>query len=57
MKGPASSTAIVKAIVVRIQPPNWRRGLIGAVGVAFRFNGEEDASRTIVDDFVAADSD
>jgi hypothetical protein len=50
------STAFVKAIVVRTQLPSWRRGLIGAVGVAFRFNGEEDASKFTIEDFIAADS-
>jgi hypothetical protein len=49
------SAASVKAIVVRSQWPSWRRGLIGAVGVAFRFNGEEDPSRSVVEAFVADD--
>jgi hypothetical protein len=50
------STAFVKAIVVRTQWPSWRQGLIGAVGVAFRFNGEEDASKFTIEDFIAAES-
>jgi hypothetical protein len=47
------SAASVKAVVVRSQWPSWRRGLVGAVGAAFRFNGGEDPSRSVVEAFVA----
>ena len=47
------STAVVKAIVVRTQRPSWRRGLPGGVGISFRFNGDEDPNRSVIESFVA----
>jgi hypothetical protein len=50
------STALVKAIVVRTQRPSWKRGLTGGVGISFRFNGEEDPNKSVIESFVSDSS-
>jgi len=50
------SRASVRAIVVRMQRPSWRKGLIGGVGISFRYNGEEDPNKLLIENFVAAGS-
>ena len=46
--------AVVKAMVVRNQRPDWKRGLVGGVGVAFQYQGADDLNKAIVERYVAA---